>query len=138
MSRYVFDSFAILAYVQDEPGGTYVAELLRGRDECLMSVVNIGEVYYATAKKFDMDTATNVLDDVLRLPIQFVTTGLSMALSAARIKAQYPLSYADAFVAALAQRYDAAIVTGDPEFERLERDDVARVEWLPPRRRRRR
>jgi ribonuclease VapC len=42
------------------------------------------------------------------------------------------MSYADCFAAALAQRLDAAVVTGDPEFEDIERAGELKVEWLPP------
>lgn len=37
-------------------------------------------------------------------------------LNAARIKAKYPLSYADAFAAATAVQHKAPLWTGDPEL----------------------
>jgi predicted nucleic acid-binding protein len=53
---------------------------------------------------------------------------LSLTVAAARIKASFPVSLADAYAAALAQRLDAAVLTGDPDFQRLE--GAAAVEWL--------
>ena len=41
-------------------------------------------------------------------------------LAAARIKAGYPISYADAFAVASAQREKATLVTGDPELRAVE------------------
>ncbi len=49
-------------------------------------------------------------------------------IDAAKIKAEYPLSFADCFVAALARKKDAVILTGDPEFKKLEH--VVTIEWL--------
>jgi ribonuclease VapC len=49
-------------------------------------------------------------------------------LAAAQIKAQYPISYADAFAVALAQELNAAIVTGDSEFKQVE--SIVKLSWL--------
>jgi ribonuclease VapC len=40
-------------------------------------------------------------------------------LAAARLKAEYPISYADAFAASLALELGASLVTGDPEFKTI-------------------
>ena len=48
--------------------------------------------------------------------------------AAAHIKANYSVSYADAFAIALAQELNAAIVTGDPEFQAVEK--IVRILWL--------
>ena len=49
-------------------------------------------------------------------------------LEAAKVKAQFPLSYADAFVVATAQRSQAIVVTGDPEFRAV--SHLIEVLWL--------
>ena len=51
-----------------------------------------------------------------------------LVLAAARIKAQFPVSYADCFALATAIRYEAPIVTGDPEFKRFERQ--VPIQWV--------
>ena len=53
-----------------------------------------------------------------------------MALAAAHVKAHHAISYADAFAVALAQQMQATILTGDPEFGKIEH--LVAVEWLPP------
>jgi predicted nucleic acid-binding protein len=49
-------------------------------------------------------------------------------MEAAHIKAHRAVSYADAFVVALAQQHGAHVVTGDPEFKMVE--DLVSVYWL--------
>jgi ribonuclease VapC len=49
-------------------------------------------------------------------------------LEAARLKGRFLVSYADAFALATAIRMNAVIVTGDPEFRRVEH--LVTVNWL--------
>lgn len=44
------------------------------------------------------------------------------------ILASYAISYADAFVVAAAQEFEATVITGDPEFRRVEH--LAPIDWL--------
>ena len=131
MSRYVLDSQALIAYFRDEPGADQVDAIInQPRHERWLSVINLGEVYYIAAKRTDMREG-EVLSDVLSMPLTIVDADRLLTLEAAQIKARFPLSYADCFVAALAQRFRASVVTGDPEFEPLEADGKVTVEWLP-------
>lgn len=56
-----------------------------------------------------------------------------LVLGAAHIKAEYPIAYADAFAAALAQHHRTTLVTGNPEFKALE--ELVEIQWLPLRQR---
>jgi ribonuclease VapC len=49
---------------------------------------------------------------------------------AASLKGRFPISYADAFVAALAQKHNCPLMTGDPEFRRVDRLEL---DWIGPR-----
>ncbi len=49
-------------------------------------------------------------------------------IEAAEIKAQYPISFADAFATATAIRMDAELLTGNPEFRRVEQ--LVKIRWL--------
>ena len=51
-----------------------------------------------------------------------------MFLKLPDLKLGFPISYADAFAVATAIRMNAAIVTGDPEFRRVEQ--LVTVNWL--------
>jgi ribonuclease VapC len=131
--RYVLDSQAIMAHLQDEPGSSRVEELLfaslRGELALHMSPVNVTEVFYLLWRRAGQVTADDAVDRLPRLGVAIQEVSLAHCLEAGALKAQYPISLADAFAAALAQSLDATVVTGDPEFKRLE--DLVRIEWLP-------
>jgi len=63
------------------------------------------------------------------LPISLLDATRELVLDAAHIKANHALSYADAFAVAAAQRQNATILTGDPEFQTVE--SLSIIEWLP-------
>jgi len=131
---FVLDSYALLAYFNDEPGGRRVEQILRDaqRGTCgtWLSLINLGEVLYITERERSLQQAHVVLAALRQLPIGIVEADLEAVLAAAHIKATYRLSYADAFAAAAAQKLNARILTGDPEFESLA--GLVQVEWLQP------
>ena len=138
MSRYVLDSYAMLADYWHEPGWQRVEALLSSTsDECWMSLINLGEAYYRIAEQEGLPAAERARSWIGSLGIHFARIPWSMIYAAAGIKAVYRLSYADCFAAALGRELDARVVTGDREFERIERDGVVAMEWLPRTRARR-
>ena len=130
---YVLDAYAILAFFQLEPGGSRVRDVLsaaaQGDLSLAMTVVNAAEVIYRTVRGFGLDRARSVESELLNLNIDFVSVDQSLATAAAWIKGTHAISFADCLVAALAQRLDATILTGDRDFERFGSQIV--VEWLP-------
>jgi predicted nucleic acid-binding protein len=131
-TRRLLDSYAILAFLNDEEGAEPVARLLQEAAQdgtrLLVNEINVGEVYYIVAKHRSEDAAEQVLLHLDRLPLELVSNDFDAVMEAARMKARFPLSYADAFALATALRFRARLVTGDPEFEAAE--DVVDVEWL--------
>ncbi len=131
--RFVLDSFAVMALLLDEQGAARVEELLEGagmgEHELYITVVNLGEVLYTFENRRDMEAAQEALAFVDQSPIEIVEVDRSLALNAARLKATTGMGYVDCFVAGCAQRLDAAVVTGDPDFRRVE--DLVAIEWLP-------
>ena len=121
---YILDSFAVLAYFQAEPSGPKVKDLLSrakaGESVLFLSVINLGEVIYTVGQKLGDEIADEILHDILNLPIKLAEATMDRVLAAARIKAQYAVSYADVFAIALAQELDAPVLTGDPEFKKVE------------------
>lgn len=130
--RFVLDSFALLAYYRSEPGGAAVAELLeraqRGAADLVMTVINQGEVFYRAVREHGLARGQELLRETALLPVRFVEVDEQLALAGAEIKSRYAMSYADCIAAALAMRLDAVLVTGDPEFRRIEHH--VRVLWL--------
>ena len=121
---YVVDSFAILAYFQAEPGGPIVRDLMQAaRDRTVtlsMSMINVGEVFYIAARRRGSQRAEEMLADLRALPVTLCAANEERILAAARIKAEFTLSHADAFAVGLAQELNATLVTGDPEFQSVE------------------
>lgn len=132
-TTYVLDSFALLAYFGEEPGAEAVEQLLqRAQDQAVklfLSLINLGEVYYITQRERGRDKAVETLVLLDQLPIQQELGDRALVLSAASIKANHAISYADAFAVALAQRLNAAVITGDPEFQQVAH--IIEVVWLP-------
>jgi len=132
--RYVLDSYALIAYFEDEAGGEQVKGLLeqaiKGECELLMSVVNLGEVIYIVERERGLPQVQKTLARIDELPINTIDADRHLTLAAAHIKAQYPIAYADCFAAALAQIEEAALITGDPEFKRAEIDALLPIVWL--------
>ena len=132
MKSILFDSYAILAYAQDEAGADQVEHLLRSasgdESNAYMSEINLGEVYYLTIRRIGLQAAEIHLEQIRQLPIQVVTPTTNLILRASEVKAEYAISYADCFAVATALEYSAAIVTGDPEFKKVE--ELASIIWI--------
>lgn len=132
-SRYVLDSHALIAYLEDETGAPRVKTLLaqaeKNQAEIFLAIINYGEVVYITEREQGLVAAQTVIAAIDQLPVTIVEADRKLTFAAASIKAKYPISYADAFVVALARTLDAKILTGDPEFQSLEK--LATVEWMP-------
>ncbi|MBW1696058.1 MAG: type II toxin-antitoxin system VapC family toxin [Deltaproteobacteria bacterium] len=126
MKTYVLDSFAMIAFFEDEPGADRVAEILsaigRKRARGFMSVINWGEIYYNTIREAGMEEAEKVMKQFNKHSIQLVDADQDLTYRAAKLKATYPVAYADCFAAALSSKLKATVVTGDPEFEKLSRE----------------
>jgi predicted nucleic acid-binding protein len=111
----VLDSWAVLRYLEDaDPAAAEVAGLLDG-ERPIMSWINLGEVFYVVRRLHrDAEAAGTVRDLRDVLDAELPTAG--RVLAAARIKADHPLAYADAFAAATAVAHEAELWTGDPEL----------------------
>lgn len=129
---YVLDSWAVLAYLEDEPSGEAVANLLVEAQEngqpVYLSVVNAGEVWYILAREVSETEADKAIEALQHLGIQFVDAVWALARTAGTFKAKGKISYADCFAAALAVDRKAELVTGDKEFKQVE--DRVKVFWI--------
>jgi predicted nucleic acid-binding protein len=111
----VLDSWAVLRYLENAgPAAARVADLLED-ERPLMSWINLGEVHHALRRAHGEEDATETVRD-LRDVIDVRLPDERLVLGAARLKADQPMAYADAFGAALAVHEDATLWTGDPEL----------------------
>ncbi len=128
----VLDAYALLVFLEDEPGADQVRNLLLRAEEkgvkLAMTTVNLGEVWYAIARADSPTLADRLIQEIQGMAIEIVEVDWTLARQAAMFKAKGGLSYADCFVAALARLRRGEVVTGDPEFRRLEGE--IKIAWL--------
>ena len=132
MKSLVLDSFAMVAYLENENGAKKITEYLdkaRKKNIVLtMSRINWGEVFYIISRERGQKIAEDTLLVIEQLPVEIMEITKDLVYEAARLKAQYPVAYADCFAAALAKYKQCPILTGDREFEYLKNE--IQVEWL--------
>lgn len=92
-----------------------------------MTSVNAGEIVYGVERGLGRAAAEDVLLEI-QIWSQIVVADLELSLRAGWLKLRGGISYADCFAAALAHRDGVPLITGDPEFSRVE--DVVRIAWL--------
>jgi predicted nucleic acid-binding protein len=128
------DSWPILEWINGrEPNCQLISDIFEeaeaGHIRLLMSAINVGEVYYFLHKNHSAPLAESWRETSGTLPVTIEVPTAADIWAAASLKAAYPIAYADAFAAALAQKYSCPLITGNPEFR-----TVARLEldWLGP------
>ena len=132
MKKYVIDSFAMIAFFEDEPGADQVEKilqsLLKRKTKAFMSVINWGEIYYNTLREQGYACAEKVIEQLRQYPIELIDADLDLTYAAAKLKGKFKIAYADCFAAALSKKLKAIIVTGDPEFIKL--GDEYHIQWI--------
>lgn len=131
----LLDAWAALAWLRGEgEAASEMRRLLlsarRGRHQLIMSVINLGEVYYRIAKVSDESNARQILERFRLAPVVVVSVENQLVFQAASLKARFPISYADSFAAALAIERGARLITGDPDFQPLELARLLKIDWL--------
>jgi len=132
MTTKVLDSYALMAFFEDEPGADTVRSLIlkaeEGHVNLLMTVVNLGEVWYSIARTNSPETADQYIEEIKGMSIEIVDADWALTRQAASLKVKGNISYADCFAAALAKSRKAELVTGDKEFKSL--DHEIRISWI--------
>ncbi|MEP7354426.1 MAG: type II toxin-antitoxin system VapC family toxin [Acidobacteriota bacterium] len=132
MKTRILDSWAVVEWILGrEPSAETVqkrfADAEKGRMRLFMSAINAGEVYYSLRKSGNESLAQDWLSLSNVLPVTIDVPTLDDIWSAATLKGRYAISYADAFAATLALRYNCPLMTGDREFRVVEHLEL---EWL--------
>ena len=70
------------------------------------------------------------MEALQQFPIHITEADMPFTYKAAHIKARYPISYADAFAAALTVSKKATLITGDHEFDSLVKEPNFKVKYL--------
>ncbi len=133
MANTVLDSSAVLALLFDEPAAEQVEQILgRAADqsrEVYISAVNWTEVLYRVRLVQGEAGVKAVRQFGQEAPISIKEIDTELAELAAQLKADHRLSIGDAFCAALSIKMKAVLVTGDREFEPLEKN-FRQIVWL--------
>lgn len=128
-TKYLLDTSAVLTLLEDEEGADRVETLLRN-EEILLPFQVLLETYYITLQAETEDVADQRYALLKQLPATFLSNvDEPTLLTAARYKARYPISLADALIAAFAVRQEAILVHKDPELEVLSKS--VQQETLP-------
>ena len=129
---FIFDSHALLKFFQKEKGHEKVTQLLeetrKTGEAKYINAINLGEIIYSTKREFGDQKKLEVLANIERLNFTILPVPNNLIFQAAEYKAQYALSYADCFALASAMESKATLVTGDPEFKKIEH--LVGIVWI--------
>jgi predicted nucleic acid-binding protein len=122
-AAHLLDASAILTFTDNEEGAGAVEELLKkakkGETLVHISAMTAMELYYVSSGERGEDEADRLLLFVRALPVTELSLESALVMPAARFKARYKISVADAWIAATAAVHDLILVHKDPEFERI-------------------
>ena len=122
--KYVLDSSAIMAFLEEEAGADTVEELLEQSQikqiTVYVSFVTFTEIFYISIQEQGERIASERLKRIESMPICRRESNPELTKLAGEMKAKYRISLADTFIAALAKMEDAILVHKDPEFESME------------------
>jgi len=121
MKVFLLDTSALLTLRDNEPGADEVAALLqkaqRGEVNCYGCFISLLEVFYRVWKDEDEPAGRLAYQQCQSLPMTWIHETPALLEKAAELKARYPVSLADAWIAAAALLERAELVHKDPEFE---------------------
>jgi predicted nucleic acid-binding protein len=129
---FIFDSYALLKLFQKEKGHEKVGQILEEAKKSgatkYLNAINLGEIIYSTKREFGDQKKLEVLANIERLSFTILPIPNNLIFQAAEYKAQYNISYADCFALASAIEHKAILVTGDPEFKKIEH--LVEIMWV--------
>ena|SRR3989337_2221798 len=130
MSEYVFDTSALLTFIENEEGADLVENLLMksvdNRDKIFISTVTAIEIYYVSVQEQGKSVAEERLGLIENLPLIQESLIPSLTKIIGEIKAAKSMSFADCCIAGLAKHKSAILVHKDPEFEQIE-DEIKQL-----------
>lgn len=135
LDSFVLDSYALLGYLENESFAFEIEKILErakgGKTRLYLHAIHLGEVYYITFREQGKDLADLAYSRIKSFPVNIIDhITEALLLTAASLKAQYPISYADSFAAAMAKIKICPLLTGDPEFKTLEKEGIIEINWL--------
>ena len=131
--RYLLDTSALLTLSGDEPGAQMVESLLvkgrHGEVRLYVSFMSVMEAGYKAYRVRGENSLADLLAYLQKLPVTRVDVDEELIALAARMKATYRLSLADAWILATAKQLGATLLHKDPEYEQASAE--IRLQALP-------
>jgi len=128
MSRFVLDTSALLAYIENEPGSNEIEGLFnRALDsEAILFVSSVSyiEVFYISWREQGEEVAIERLELLDDLPLHQEPLAESLIEIVGEIKVKGAMSFADCCIAGLAKLKQATLVHKDPEYEQIENEII--------------
>jgi predicted nucleic acid-binding protein len=121
--RVIFDAEPLIAHADDEPGSAAVEEYLdavAAEDTAgYACCVNLAEIRYALARKYDRTTADEYLDWLSDLGIETVDVGDAW-VGASEYILTYNPALGDSFALAAAETVEATLlIGGDDDYDEV-------------------
>ena len=135
LNSFVLDSFALIGFLENEKFASRIEMLLKqarqGKILIYLHAIHLGEVYYITLREQSQNIADLAFARIKAFPVKYIDIiDDELLRKAAWLKANYPISYADAFAASMAIIHKSTLLTGDPEFKKLGKKEAIAIEWL--------
>lgn len=131
---WVFDAWAVLAWLKLEPKAEAVDKILSRAaadgSRVIINLVNLGEIYYKLLSAVSPRQADQALNRFKHRPFHIQHLNLHLVKSAGRLKNEYRIPYVDSIAAATAIRHGCALVTGDSDFIPVEKAGLLKILWL--------
>jgi PIN domain nuclease of toxin-antitoxin system len=130
MTRYVFDTSALLCFTDKERGWPRVEQIINesagGRATILMSAVNWGEIALVLYRRYGLSQGNQIVQKIRALPITIVPLDASAAEGAGIFQQDFHVPYAHAFAGSLTLKMSAGhkkdwatLVTADHDFKNV-------------------
>jgi len=125
--KYVFDTSAVITYFTGESGAKIIKNLLvrseKNEVTVLVPHVVLIEFYYISYKRAGEDAANQRFVYLQNLPVTFIKyINEPYLVQSGRLKAQYPISLANAMIASYALIEKAILIHKDSEFLSLKKE----------------
>jgi predicted nucleic acid-binding protein len=128
MKRYLLDTSALLTLRDEEDGAEQVAGILQQarqqRVQCFACFITLTEVFSRVWQDEGEREGRLAYEQCLSLPLNWIHEDKALLEKAAEVKAKHQVSLADSWIGACALLYDAPLVHKDPEFEKLDCDQI--------------
>ncbi len=130
--KILLDAYGLLLFLQKD-GPYHVIKTLfldaqREKNPVLVNEMSIGEVFHIISSVHSIEKADTFMPLLEILPLEVISNSLDDIMQAARIKARYTIGTVSSLVVATAIFQKAMLVTGDPEFKKV--DGLIPIQWL--------